>query len=135
MRSVYSFSALCAVSTTPRTPAASASAVSSVLAELRIHFLEVASIDEDLTGLAPGPRRHEPLGLHHVDEPRGAAEADAEPSLQKRNRGLAAANDDASRLVVQIVLLKVNTAGSSLLVLRGNRIVEHGLTLLAQEAG
>src|SRR3989442_9195199 len=39
-----------------------------------------------------------------------AAEPDPEPSLKVRNRSLAAAHDDARRLVVEIVLVQVDRA-------------------------
>ena len=55
----------------------------------------------------PPRRRHEAVGLHHVDEPRGAAEADPQPPLEVRDRRLAALHDDARGLVVEIVLLEL----------------------------
>ena len=50
------------------------------------------------------------LGLHHVHEPRGAAEANPQLALQIRDRRLAAAHDDARSLVVELVLLELEAA-------------------------
>src|SRR5213075_2886389 len=64
----------------------------AALPELRIHFLEVALVHQHLASLASRARRHDPIHLHHVDEPRGAAESDPQAPLQVRDRRLAAAH-------------------------------------------
>src|SRR5690606_29500603 len=103
------------------------------LPELGIHGSGVVLRHEDLAGLAAGACRDETLGLHHVDEPRRAAESDAQAALQVRDRGLAALHDDAGGLVVEIVLLEFDGVGR--LVLGGDRLVVVRTSLLAQEAG
>src|SRR5207248_2738590 len=65
------------------------------LSKLRIHFVEVFLLDEHLARLAAHRGRYQPVHLHHVDQPRGAAEADPQPALQVRDRGLAAGHHDA----------------------------------------
>src|SRR5688500_4658827 len=84
----------------PRKPRASVH-----LPELRIDFLEVAPVDQHLARLAAGAGRDDPFGLHHVDQTRGAAEPDAHLALQIGDRRLAAADDNARRFVVELVLL------------------------------
>src|SRR3954469_7656022 len=105
------------------------------LAQLRIHLLEVAAVDQHLAWLAAAARGDEPFGFHHVHEARCAAETDAELPLQMRNGGLAAADDDARRLVVEVVLLEFESAHPALLILGRDGVVEDRLALLAQEAG
>src|SRR5205814_9500247 len=46
------------------------------LAQLRIDFIEIPFVDEDLARLAAGCGRNQSFHLHHVDEPGGTAEAD-----------------------------------------------------------
>src|SRR5437867_7859260 len=104
------------------------------LPQLRIDLLEIPLVDQHLARLAAGARRNKSFGFHHVHEPRGAAEADAKLALQIRDGHLPAADDDARGLVVEIVLLELEGAGSGLLFLRGDRVVEDRLTLLAQKA-
>ena len=58
-------------------------------------------------GLPPAARRDQPVHLHHVDQPRGAAEADPQPPLQVRDRRLAARDDDPRGLVVELVLVEL----------------------------
>src|SRR5437762_3702 len=94
------------------------------LPQLRIDFLEIAAIDEHLARLAAGARRHEPLGFHHVHEPRGAAEANPQLPLQIRDRRLSAAHDNTRGLVVELVLLELKALGTSLVVLGRDRLVE-----------
>src|SRR5690349_20248989 len=67
--------------------------------------------------------------------PRRAAEANSQLALQIRNRDLAAADDNARSLVVQVVLLELHSAASRLLLLGGDGVVEDRLALLAEEAG
>src|SRR5580765_1174024 len=69
------------------------------LPELGIDLFEVTAIDEDLARLAAGARRNEPLGFHHVHEPRGTAEANPQLPLQIRDRRLSAAHDNTRSLV------------------------------------
>src|SRR5881628_1363238 len=88
------------------------------LAQLRIYLLEIPFIDQHLARLAAGARRNKSFGFHHVHEPRGAAEADAKLALQIRDGHLPAADDDARGLVVEVVLLELETGGSGFLVLR-----------------
>src|SRR5262249_29634996 len=71
--------------------------------------------------------------LHHVDQPSGAAEADAQLPLQVRDRDLAAADNDACGLVVEIVLLELQTVRGRLFVFRRDRIVEDWLALFAEK--
>ena len=104
------------------TPIATAATASTTiarrvrLAKLRIHFLEVLASDEHLARLAAGRGRHQPFGFHHVDQPRGPAEADAHLALQVRNRRLAGLHDDARGLVVELVLLELDAVRAGLLV-------------------
>src|SRR5215218_919640 len=88
----------------------------SALPQLRIHFLEVAAVDQHLARLTAGAGRHEPFGFHHVNESRGAAEADAQTPLQVRDRRLSAGDHDARGLVVELVLVEVEAAGAGLLL-------------------
>src|SRR5947208_2052474 len=63
------------------------------LPHLRVHLVEIVLRDEHLASLAPGSRRHEPVGLHHVHQPRRATEADAQAPLEVGNRCLTALDD------------------------------------------
>src|SRR5262249_40960991 len=92
------------------------------LMKLCIHFFEVVLLDEPLARLAAGGGRDEAVHLHHVDEPRGAAEADAQPPLQVRDRRLSARHDDARGFVVELVLLELLVLLRALLV-GGDRVV------------
>jgi hypothetical protein len=74
------------------------------LPQLRVHFVEVVLVHEDLAGLAASARRHRPFGLHHVHQARGTAETDSQPALQIRDGRLSALHDDAGRFVVELVV-------------------------------
>src|SRR5688572_29992811 len=80
------------------------------LSELCIDFLEVPAIDQHLARLAAGAGRDESFGLHHVHEPRRAAEPNPHLALQIRDGRLARADDDARGLVVELVLLVLDAA-------------------------
>jgi hypothetical protein len=58
------------------------------LPDLRVDFLEVVFLDENLTRFATGGRGDQAVGFHHVHQPRGAAETDSQASLQVRDRRL-----------------------------------------------
>src|SRR6187455_635267 len=103
------------------------------LPELSIHFFEVVFRDEHLAGLAASGSGDQPVGFHHVHQPCGPAEADAQPPLQVRDRGLAALHDDAGRFIIEIVLLELERSRG--LLLGGDQLVEDRLALLAQETG
>src|SRR5262245_56518666 len=53
--------------------------------QLRVHLVEVGLVDEHLARFAARGGRHQTFHFHHVDEPRRAAEADAQAALQVRN--------------------------------------------------
>src|SRR5215510_12399571 len=103
------------------------------LVKLCIHLFEVILLDEHLARLPAGRRRHEPVHLHHVDQARGATEADAQPPLEVRDRRLSARHDDPRGLVVELVLLELLVLLRPLLV-GGDRVVVGGPALLAEEA-
>src|SRR6185503_20796812 len=105
------------------------------LPKLRIHLLEVARVHEHFARLAAGAGRDQPLGLHHVHQPRCPAEPDPQLPLQIRDGRLAGADDDARRFIVEFVLLELDTRGTAFLVLGRDRVIEDRLALLAQEAG
>src|SRR5215204_7472688 len=86
------------------------------LSNLRIHFFEVILLHEHLARLPAGGRRHEAVHFHHVDKTRRAAEPDAQPSLQVRDRRLAARHHDARGFVVQLVLVELHVLLRRLLV-------------------
>src|SRR5439155_4420646 len=87
------------------------------LSQLRIDFVEVALVNEDLARFSAGRRRHQAFHFHHVHQSRRAAEADAQAALQIRDRRLPALDDEARRLVVQIVLLHLVRIGGRLVFL------------------
>src|SRR6187397_874230 len=122
---------LCSVTTSA---ALRAHARTGRLPELRIHFLEVVAVHEHLARLAAHALRDEPFRFHHVDQTGRTAEPDPHLALEIRNGRLAGADDDPCRLVVQLVLVELETARPRLLVVRGNRVVEDRLSLLPQEA-
>src|SRR5688572_3166134 len=95
----------------------------TALTALCIDFLEVPAIDQHLARLAAGAGRHESFSLHHVHEPCGAAESKPHLALQICNGRLAGADDDACRLVVELVLLELDAARPGFLFLRGDRVV------------
>ena len=73
-------------------------------------------------------------GFHHVDEPGGAAESHPQLSLEVRDRGLPGVDDDPGGLVIELVLVEFKAVGPGLVVLSRDRLIEHRLALLAQEA-
>ena len=91
------------------------------LSKLRIHFVEVFLLDEHLARLAARRGRDEAVHLHHVDEPRRAAEADPQPALQVRDRRLAARDDDARGLVVAARPCRTRMLLRAALFVRGDR--------------
>src|SRR5688572_23660485 len=88
--------------------ASTRNAAISRLSKLRIDFVKVTLVHQYFPWFAAHTGRYQAVHLHHVDEPRGAAEADAQAALQIGNRGLAARHDNSSRFVVQIVLLHLH---------------------------
>src|SRR2546422_5669704 len=83
--------------------AASTRAPPSALAltQLCIHFIEITLVDKHLARLSAGARRNQAFHFHHVHQTRSAAEPDAQPPLQVRNRRLPARHDDARGFVVE----------------------------------
>src|SRR5262245_56135090 len=136
--SVYTVSAFCAAAREARlasdAPAPATRSATSALPKLRINLLKIVAVDEHLARFSARTGRHEPLGLHHVDEPGCAAEPNPELSLQVRDRRLPGTDDNPRCLVVQIVLLELKALRSALVVLSGNRFVVYRLALFPQEA-
>src|SRR5262245_21365504 len=125
--SVYNVSAFCAAAREARlasdAPAQATRSATSALPKLRINLLEVVAVDQHLARFSARTRRHEPLGLHHVDEPGCAAEPNPELALQVRDRRLPGTDDNPRRLIVEIVLFELEALGSALVVLSGDRFV------------
>src|SRR5688572_19042245 len=65
------------------------------LPNLRIDFVKIRFVHEHFSRFAALTRRHQAVHFHHVDEPRGPAEADTQAPLQVGDRRLAARYDDA----------------------------------------
>src|SRR5262245_36551101 len=99
--------------------------------KLGIDFFKVVLVYQHLARLSAGAGRDEPFCFHHVHQAGGAAEADAQFPLQIRDRHLAAADNDARGLVIEIVLLELQALRGRLLVFSRDRIVEDRLTLFA----
>src|SRR5262249_55359489 len=70
-----------------------------------LHPLPVGQGDEDVAGLAAVVLTHDAVFGHEVDQPGGAAVADAQSPLQERDAAAAFADDQIDRGLVQIVAL------------------------------
>src|SRR6185436_5895202 len=114
-RAYSDFAVVCAAAdadaarTTARVSVMSRRMSSPRLPELSIHLVEVVLRDEHFAGLASSRGGDQPVGFHHVHQPRGAAEAYAQAPLEVRDGGLTALHDNAGGFVVEIVFLELES--------------------------
>jgi hypothetical protein len=74
------------------------------LAQGGFDFVEPVWRFEDLAGFRAFGGADDSVAFHHVDEVRGAAVADAQTALQERGRSLAEFEDEADRILKEIVV-------------------------------
>src|SRR5437763_10904407 len=92
----------------------------------------VVGADEDLPRLASLRGADHAVGLHDLDQPRGAGVAELEAALQVRGAGLAGGQYHAHRLVVLRVFEVLDAVRAALLLRRpGDLLQESRLALVA----
>ena len=81
------------------------------LSQCFFHFAQPIRLLQHFARFRAVGRPHDPIGLHEIDQVRGAAVADTQPPLQKGSGRLAELDNQAHGVLVKLVMLGVAVTG------------------------